>query len=76
MSNKRVFAKQTICYDKPAAGQVSRENYDLQRQTALNGNCVDGFEVPKRSGRAWTLQKNDLCRISLVSGAQVGDLNF
>ena len=77
MSIKRVFAKHepVICYDKLAA-QVSHENYELQRLSALNGKCVDDFEVPKRSGRAWTLQKGDLCRISLVSGAQVADLNF
>ncbi|XP_065334764.1 uncharacterized protein LOC135936020 isoform X2 [Cloeon dipterum] len=32
--------------------------------------------VPARDGRAWCMQRDDLCRISVPSGPQVGDLNL
>ena len=36
---------------------------------------VDSFEIPIRSGRAWTVPRGLLCRLTTVAGPQVGDLN-
>ena len=37
---------------------------------------IETFEVPIRSGRAWTVQKGHICRLSTPYGPQVGDLNL
>ncbi|XP_050082739.1 uncharacterized protein LOC126569587 [Anopheles aquasalis] len=66
----------TICYDKPAAATVSEEECESRRTRALDGSLVLELIVPKKSARVWTLQKDDLCRVSLPEGSQVGDLNF
>ncbi|XP_068084237.1 uncharacterized protein [Anabrus simplex] len=74
----RVFPKRepTVCYDKPTAACVSHSLYDTLRHEALLGEKVLEMVVPKKSGKAWEVKRGDLCRISLVSGSQVGDLNF
>lgn len=66
----------TICYDKPAAAIVSEEECESRRTRALHGSLVLELIVPKKSARVWTLQKDDLCRVSLPEGSQVGDLNL
>lgn len=37
---------------------------------------VESFTVPIRSGKAWTVPKGHVCRISTPDGPQVGDLNI
>ncbi|KAI9761958.1 MAG: hypothetical protein M4579_000741 [Chaenotheca gracillima] len=37
---------------------------------------VEKFVLPIRSGRAWTVPKGHVCRISTPEGPQVGDLNL
>lgn len=37
---------------------------------------VHSQEIPIRSGRAWTIAAGHVCRISTMSGPQVGDLNI
>jgi uncharacterized protein YcgI (DUF1989 family) len=37
---------------------------------------VNTFVIPMRSGRAWEVRAGQVCRITAVEGAQVGDLNM
>lgn len=52
---------------------VDRAFYD--RLAGGGHRLVDSFEVPIRSGRAWTVPQGHLCRIVTVQGPQVGDFN-
>jgi hypothetical protein len=63
----------------PAAYQgdaldVDREFY--RRLAETEHELVDSFEIPIRSGRAWTVPQGHLCRLVTVEGPQVGDLNI
>lgn len=58
---------------KGGAFDVDRAFYDRFAGTAHE--LVDSFEIPIRSGRAWTVPQGHLCRIVTVEGPQVGDLN-
>uniref|UniRef100_A0A4Y0BVZ2 DUF1989 domain-containing protein n=1 Tax=Anopheles funestus TaxID=62324 RepID=A0A4Y0BVZ2_ANOFN len=75
---KRTFQyhSPTICYDKPMAAIVSKDDYDNRRLRALEGTQLLELIVPKKSARTWTMRTGDLCRISLPEGSQVGDLNL
>lgn len=37
---------------------------------------VESFIIPIRSGRAWTVPKGHICRLTTPYGPQVGDLNI
>lgn len=37
---------------------------------------VEAFILPIRSGRAWTVPKGHICRLTTPNGPQVGDLNI
>lgn len=37
---------------------------------------VESFILPVRSGRAWTVTKGHICRLTTPEGPQVGDLNI
>lgn len=37
---------------------------------------IESFTLPIRSGRAWTIPKAYICRITTPEGPQVGDLNI
>lgn len=52
---------------------VDRAFYD--RFAGGGHQVVDAFEIPIRSGRAWTVPQGHLCRIVTVQGPQVGDFN-
>lgn len=39
-------------------------------------DLVESFILPIRSGRAWTVTKGHLCRLTTPDGPQVGDLNI
>ncbi|XP_037025549.1 uncharacterized protein C11D3.03c [Bradysia coprophila] len=66
----------TICYDRPVAAVTDKVKCDKDRDRAINGTLINSLIVPKKSARTWTLQKGDLCKITLIEGSQVGDLNF
>lgn len=66
----------TICYDKPATAVVSKEKCEARRAQALSGRLVQELIVAKKSARVWTMQCDDLCRVSLPEGSQVGDINM
>ncbi|KAI8129464.1 hypothetical protein FF38_00818 [Lucilia cuprina] len=74
----RTFPKHppTLCYNKPAAAQVSKSEYDDLRYQSITGDLIESLIVPKRQAKTWTMQKGDLCRITVCEGSQVGDLNF
>lgn len=77
-SQPRKFDKHppTICYDKPEAAQVNKAEYDEKRYNAITGDLVEELIVPKKSAKTWTMEKGDLCRITICEGSQVGDMNF
>ncbi|OPG07056.1 hypothetical protein B1R27_15090 [Streptomyces sp. GKU 895] len=69
-SSKAAAAYQST---KGGALDVDRAFYD--RFAGVEHELVDSFEIPIRSGRAWTVPQGHLCRIVTVDGPQVGDLN-
>jgi uncharacterized protein len=48
----------------------------FERVTTAARETVEAFEIPVRSGRAWTVPAGHVCRFSIVSGPQVLDLNL
>jgi len=53
---------------------VDRAFYD--RLAAEDGReLVQQFDIPIRTGRAWTVPAGSVCRLRTVDGPQVGDLN-
>ncbi|XP_055644076.1 uncharacterized protein LOC129780132 isoform X2 [Toxorhynchites rutilus septentrionalis] len=75
---KRTFElySPTICYNKPAAAVVPVEWCQARKHAAISDRLVQELIVPKRSARTWKLREGDLCRISLIEGSQVGDVNL
>lgn len=71
MDRKFKKCKPKICYDRPPSCLVNKAEYDKRRNDALNGKLVDSLIVPKKSARTWTMQKGDLCKITLIEGSQV-----
>ncbi|KAJ6637263.1 hypothetical protein Bhyg_09993 [Pseudolycoriella hygida] len=65
-----------ICYDIPISFLTDKDECDGNRRRAIEGKLVQTLIVPKKSARTWTMQRGDLCRISLIEGSQVGDLNL
>lgn len=55
---------------------VNRELYGRLGQRVADRELVEGFTVPIRSGRAWTVPAGHVCRIVAPEGPQVGDLNL
>jgi uncharacterized protein YcgI (DUF1989 family) len=70
------YNKPTVCYDKPQASLVDKAEYDHKRKNALNGTLIEKLIVPKKSAITWQMQKGDLCRVTVIEGPQVADLNF
>lgn len=66
----------TICYDKPKAALISKDEYNQKRYDALIGDIIQTLIIPKRTAKTWTMRKDDLCRITIIEGSQVGDMNF
>lgn len=54
---------------------VDRAFYGRLADAHDQHELVDSFEIPIRSGRAWTVPEGHLCRLLTVDGPQVGDLN-
>ncbi|MCJ1228310.1 hypothetical protein MMC12_004971 [Toensbergia leucococca] len=63
---------------KAAAGSplhVDREFYSKIGDSESR-ELIESFVLPIRSGRAWTIPKGHICRITTPEGPQVGDLNI
>lgn len=43
---------------------------------ATSRELIGSFIIPIRSGRAWTVPKGHVCRLTTPDGPQVGDLNI
>jgi len=55
---------------------VDRELYGPIGVDVAGRTLVDEFEIPIRSGQAWTVPAGHVCRLSTIDGPQVGDLNL
>ncbi|WP_427871137.1 urea carboxylase-associated family protein [Leucobacter luti] len=71
----RVAALTEAAY-KGQALEVDRELYGRIGERTDGRTLVDSFEIPIRSGRAWTVPAGHVCRLLTVDGPQVGDLNI
>ena len=63
----------------PTAGgplAVDRDLYGRLASETGRRTLVNEFVIPIRSGRAWTVKAGQLCRIVVVEGPQVADLNL
>ena len=65
-------------YQATAGGPlaVDRELYGLLASERDSRTLVEEFVIPVRSGRAWTVRAGQLCRIVVIDGPQVGDLDL
>ncbi|XP_039294744.1 uncharacterized protein C11D3.03c [Nilaparvata lugens] len=74
----RAFVKYEpkICYEQPAAARVDKSLYDDKRFRALTGENILSLIVERRTARTWEMNEGDLCRIKIIEGPQVVDLNF
>ena len=54
---------------------VDRDFYAENLVSKSGLEPLDSFEVPRRSGRAWTLEAGQVCRIVATQGPQVVDFN-
>jgi uncharacterized protein YcgI (DUF1989 family) len=54
---------------------VDRDFYDRLGDPS-GRRLVSTLRIPIRSGRAWEVRAGQVCRISIVDGPQVGDLNI
>lgn len=75
MDRKFKIFEPKICYDRPATCLTDNVEYDKKRDRAMEGTLVDSLIIPKKSARTWTMQKGDLCKITLIEGSQVGLLS-
>jgi uncharacterized protein YcgI (DUF1989 family) len=55
---------------------VDRQFYGPIGTETAGRTLVEEFEIPIRSGRAWTVPAGHVCRLYTVDGPQVGDLNL
>ncbi|KAK7605060.1 hypothetical protein V9T40_006246 [Parthenolecanium corni] len=65
-----------VCYNSPAASVVCHQEYNEKRELALKSILRTRITVPRKSARAWVVRKNELCRITVSEGSQVGDVNL
>lgn len=54
---------------------VDKEFYDRIGKTAKR-ELVNSFILPIRSGKAWKVNKGQICKITTIEGPQVADLNI
>lgn len=63
---------------QPKAGSlldVDKVFYDRLAEHSAEGELVDKFVIPIRSGRAWEVPAGHVCRVVTPEGPQVGDFN-
>ena len=68
-------SKAAAAYQAGEGGALDVDRAFYDRFAGVRHELVDSFEIPIRSGRAWTVPQGHLCRIVTVEGPQVGDLN-
>lgn len=63
---------------KASDGSPFKVDHDLYSTigTTKSRELVESFILPIRSGRAWTVPKGYVCRVTTPDGPQVGDLNI
>ena len=54
---------------------VDHAFYNRRAVRSSGATPIKTFEVPRRSGQAWTMEAGQLCRIVAIEGAQVVDFN-
>ena len=54
---------------------IDPEFYDSLSVRHNGLQAIRDFEIPKRSGRAWTMKAGEVCRIVALEGPQVVDFN-
>ena len=72
------LTKPRILYD-PKPGMplyVDRDVYGKLASETGRRKLVEQIVVPKRTGKAWTVRAGQICRITLIEGPQVADLNL
>ncbi|WP_279582010.1 urea carboxylase-associated family protein [Fodinicola feengrottensis] len=62
-------------YQASEGGALDVDRDFYRRLADGKREMVDSFQIPIRSGRAWTVPRGHLCRLVTVEGPQVGDLN-
>ena len=77
-NHPRPLGEPQPAYQATAGGPlgVDRKLYGQLASKSDARRLVEEFVIPIRSGRAWTVRAGQLCRIVVVEGPQVGDLNF
>lgn len=60
-----------ICYDRPESSLTNKNECDQYRERALKSEMINSLVVPRKSAKTWTMQKGDLCKITLIEGSQV-----
>lgn len=67
----------TPLYSANEGSPFAVDNDFYARRTVRNTGVspIKSFEVPRRSGKAWTMQAGQVCRIVTIEGPQVVDFN-
>lgn len=76
MSTQQVMASTQPAYQATKGGALDVDRPFYQRLAAGASTQTYSHIVPIRSGHAWTVPAGHLCRIVVVDGPQVGDLNI
>ena len=63
-------------YQVTKGGALDVDTAMYARIAESDRTTVESFIIPIRTGRAWTVPAGHLCRITVVEGPQVGDLNI
>lgn len=63
-------------YQAQPGGPLDVDCSLYDRIAAAPRSIEESWVLPIRSGRAWAIKKGQICRITAVEGAQVGDLNL
>eukprot|EP00091_Calanus_sinicus_P015192 TRINITY_DN33173_c0_g1_i1.p1 TRINITY_DN33173_c0_g1~~TRINITY_DN33173_c0_g1_i1.p1 ORF type:complete len:161 (-),score=47.23 TRINITY_DN33173_c0_g1_i1:11-469(-) len=67
----------TPCYfPPPKLSLVDQSLCDQIHQAAKESPPVFSLEVAPGTGQGWRMKAGQICKISLVSGSQVGDINI
>ncbi len=67
----------SAAYNVPLESPIIADQTFYSRIGATTSReLVQSFILPVRSGRAWTVSKGHICRLTTPEGPQVGDLNI
>ena len=63
-------------YQVTKGGALDVDTAMYTRIADADRTTLESFTIPIRTGRAWTVPAGHLCRITVIEGPQVGDLNI